>query len=110
MGEHAKKEPSYHDIRESAGECGRLHREIRERYGEEEVEIIQIEPKDYIYVVPRLIKDILKRRGPFISSLRTLLLWCPVPAVIVNGKIVGKGTVPSREELYEELDKNTGPG
>lgn len=110
MGEHAKKEPSYHDIRESAGECGRLHREIRERYGEEEVEIIQIEPKDYIYVVPRLIKDILKRRGPFISSLRTLLLWYPVPAVIVNGKIVGKGTVPSREELYEELDKNTGPG
>jgi len=110
MGEHAKKEPSYHDIRESAGECGRLHREIRERYGEEEVEIIQIEPKDYIYVVPRLIKDMLKHRGPFISSLRTLLLWYPVPAVIVNGKIVGKGKVPGREELYEELDKNTGPG
>lgn len=110
MGEHAKKEPSYHDIRESAGECGRLHREIRERYGEEEVEIIQIEPKDYIYVVPRVIKDILKRRRPFISSLRTLLLWYPVPAVIVNGKIVGKGKVPGADELYEELEKSTGPG
>lgn len=104
MGEHAKKEPSYHDIRESAGECGRLHREIRERYGEDEVEIIQIEPKDYIYVVPGLIKDILKRRGPFISSLRTLLLWHPVPAVIVNGKMVGSGSVPPANDIFKEIE------
>ena len=104
MGEHAKKEPSYHEIRESAGECGRLHREIRERYGEDEVEIIQIEPKDYIYVVPRLIKDILKRRGPFISSLRTLLLWYPVPAVIVNGKMVGSGSVPRANDIFKEIE------
>ncbi len=110
MGEHAKKEPSYSGIRASAGECGRLHREIRERYGEEEVEIIQIEPKDYIYVVPRLIKDLLKRRGPFLSSLRTILLWYPVPAVIVNGKVVGKGKVPGAEVLYEELEKTIRPG
>ena len=105
MGEHAKKEPSYREIRESAGECGRLHREIRERYGEEEVEIIQIEPKDYLYVMPRVFKDILKRREPLISSIRTLLLWYPVPAVIVNGKILGKGKVPAAKELYEELEK-----
>jgi hypothetical protein len=106
MGEHAKKEPSYHEIRESAGECGRLHREIRERYGEEEVEIIQIEPKDYIYVMPRVIKDIIKRRVPLIHSIRTLFLWYPVPAVIVNGKVVGKGKVPAARELFDELEKD----
>lgn len=110
MGDHAKKEPSYHEIRASAVECGKLHRKIRERFGEEEVEIIQIEPKDYIYVVPRLIKDLLKYRGPFLSSLRTLLLWYPVPAVIVNGKVVGKGKVPGAEVLYEELEKTIRPG
>lgn len=108
MGEHAEKEPSYGEIRKAAGECGRLHREIRERYGEEEVEIIQVEPKDYIYVLPRVIRDILKRREPLISSIRTLLLWCPVPAVIVNGKVVGKGKVPGAEELYKELEKGIG--
>jgi len=104
MGEHAKKEPSYHEIRESAGECGRLHREIRERYGEEEVEIIQIEPKDYIYVVPRVIRDILKCRVPLVSSIRTLLLWYPVPAVIVNGKMVGSGTVPRANDIFKEIE------
>lgn len=109
MGEHAKKEPSYRGIRESAGECGRLHREIRERYREEEVEIIQIEPKDYIYVVPRVIRDILRRRVPLASSIRTILLWHPVPAVIVNGRIVGKGKVPDARELFEELEKSTCP-
>jgi hypothetical protein len=108
MGEHAKKEPSYREIRESAGECGRLHREIRERYGENEVEIIQIEPKDYVYVLPRVIKDILKRREPIISSIRTLFLWYPVPAVIVNGKVVGKGIVPAAREIYEELENSIG--
>jgi hypothetical protein len=108
MGEYAKKELSYEEIRESACECGRLHREIRERYGENEVEIIQIEPKDYIYVLPRVIKDIIKGREPFISSIRTLLLWYPVPAVIVNGRVVAKGKVPEARELYNELDKNSG--
>lgn len=108
MGEHAKKEPSYRVIRESAGECGRLHRELRERYGEEEVEIIQIEPKDYIYVLPRVIKDIIKRREPLIPSIRTLLLWHPVPAVIVNGRVVGgNGKVPEAQEIYKELDKSS---
>jgi len=104
MGEHAKKEPSYHEIRESAGECGRLHREIRERYSEDEVEIIQIEPKDYIYVIPGVIKDILRRRGPLISSIRTLLLWYPVPAVIVNGKTVSSGAVPSTSDIFKEIE------
>jgi hypothetical protein len=104
MGEHAKKEPSYHVIRESAGECGRLHRELREKYGEEEVEIIQIEPKDYIYVLPRVLRDIIKRREPLVSSLRTLLLWHPVPTVIVNGKTVSSGAVPSASALFKEID------
>ena len=108
MGEHAKKEPSYGEIRETACECGRLHMELRERYGEEEVEIIQIEPKDYIYVLPRIIKDIIKRREPVISCIRTLLLWHPVPAVIVNGRVVGNGKVPEARELYNELDRNSG--
>ncbi len=110
MGEHAKREPSYGEIREAAGECGRLYREIRERYGEDQVEIIQIEPKDYIYVVPRVIKDILKSRGPFVTSLKTLLLWHPVPAVIVNGKLVGNGKLPRADELYGEIEKNIRPG
>jgi hypothetical protein len=109
MGEHAKKEPSYRGIREAAGECGRLHRELRERYGEEEVEIIQIEPKDYIYVLPRVMRDIIKRRESLISGLKTLLLWHPVPAVIVNGKVVGgNGKVPEARELYNELDSRSG--
>ena len=104
MGEHAKKEPSYNEIRESAGECGRLHREIRERYGEEEVEIIQIEPKDYIYVMPRVLREILKHGQPFVPSLSTLFLWHPVPAVIVNGKTVSSGSVPSADEIQRELE------
>lgn len=104
MGEHAKKEPSYREIRESAGECGRLHREIRARFGEDEVEIIQIEPKDYLYVMPRVLREILKRGQPFMPSTRTLFLWHPVPAVIVNGKTVSSGGVPSVDDILKELE------
>jgi hypothetical protein len=104
MGEHAKHEPSYHEIRESAVECGRLHREIRERYGEDEVEIIQIEPKDYIYVIPRVLREIFKHGQPFVPALRTLFLWYPVPAVIVNGKTVSPGKVPSVEDIFKEIE------
>lgn len=106
MGGYAKKEPSYREIRESAGECGRLHRELRDRYGEDVVEIIQIEPKDYVYVIPRVFKDVIKRRDSLISSIRTLMLWHPVPVVIVNGRVMGNGNFPEAREIYNELDKS----
>ncbi len=106
MGEHAKKDPSYGHIRTLAEECGRLHREIRERYAEEEVEIIQIEPKDYLYVMPRVLKEVFTHGRPIIPSIKTLLLWEPVPAVIVNGKTVSAGRVPAVEEVVKELGRD----
>jgi len=106
MGEHAKKDPSYGHIRTLAEECGRLHREIRERYGEEEVEIIQIEPKDYLYVMPRVLKEIFAHGRPLLSSIKTLLLWESIPAVIVNGKTVSAGRVPAVEEVVKELGRD----
>lgn len=108
MGEYGKKDPSYKHIRGYAEQCGKLHRDIRERFGEDEVEIIQIEPKDYIYVVPKVLREILAHRQPVIPSIKTLLLWEPVPAVIVNGKTVSSGSVPPIEDVVKELGR-TGP-
>ncbi len=107
LGEHAKKDPSYGHIRTSAEECGRLHREIRERFGEDEVEIIQIEPKDYIYVMPKVLKEIFTRGRPIVPSIKTLMLWESIPAVIVNGRTVSSGRVPAIEEVEEELGRNS---
>lgn len=106
MGEHGKKDPSYGHIRTLAEECGRLHREIRERFGEDEVEIIQIEPKDYIYVMPKVLKEIFTHGRPLIPSIKTLLLWESIPAVIVNGKTVSSGRVPAIEEVVKELGRD----
>lgn len=103
MGGFAKKEHSYDGIRKVAEECERLHREIRERFGDDGVDIIQIEPRAYLYLIPKVLKDILKFNPSIPSVIRTIFLWYPVPVVIVNGKPVGTGRVPTTDEVLREL-------
>ncbi len=103
MGEFAKKDPSYEGIRKIAEECGRLHREITERFDEEEVEIIQVEPRAYFYLMPKLLKDVLRFNPSVTTAVRTMFFWYPVPVVIVDGKPIGLGRVPTIEEVLREL-------
>lgn len=104
MGEFAKKDHSYDGIRKVAEECGKLHREIRERFGDDGVEITQIEPRAYIYLMPKVLKEVLKFNPSIISAIRTIFFWYPVPVVIVNGKPIGTGRVPTIDEVVMELD------
>lgn len=104
MGEFGRKIPSYEGIRKVAEECGRLHREITERFPEDEVELIQIEPRAYFYLMPKVLKEVLKFNPSLVSVLRTIFFWYPVPTVIVNGKPVGTGKVPSIDEVLSELE------
>ncbi|MGE5443850.1 MAG: hypothetical protein ACM3SR_04515 [Ignavibacteriales bacterium] len=104
MGEFAKKDHSYDGIRKVAEECGRLHREIRERFGDDGVEIIQIEPRAYFYLIPKVLKDVLKFNPSIFSAIRTVFFWFPVPVVIVNGKLIGTGRVPTIDEVLMELE------
>jgi hypothetical protein len=90
-------------VRKIAEECGRLHRGITEKFGEDEVEIIQIEPRAYFYLMPKVLKDVLKFKPSVISAIRTMFLWYPVPTVIVNGKPVGLGRVPTIDEVEREI-------
>ena len=106
MSAFGAKDRSYESIRKTAEECGRLHREIRERYGEDEVEIIQIEPKAYFFLMPRVLADVLRYNPSFSPAIRTILFLYAVPLVIANGKPVGVGRVPSIEEISNELGRH----
>ncbi|GIW47504.1 MAG: hypothetical protein KatS3mg078_1381 [Deltaproteobacteria bacterium] len=103
MGEFSRKDPSYDSIRKVAEECGKLHRNIREVFGEDRVEIIQIEPRAYMYLMPKILKEVLRFKPSLSLVIRTLFFLYPVPTVIVNGKPIGMGRVPSIEEVVEEL-------
>ncbi len=104
MGEFAKKVHSYEGIRKTAEECGRLHRDITERFGDDGVEIIQIEPRAYFYLIPKVLKDVLKFNSSILSAIRTIFFWYPVPVVIVNGKPISTGRVPTIDEVLRELE------
>ena len=104
MGEFAKKDHSYGKIRKIAEECGRLHREITKIFGDDGVEIIQIEPRAYFYLMPKVLKDVLKFRPSILSTIRTIFFWYPVPVVIVNGKPIATGRVPTIDEVLKEIE------
>lgn len=106
MGEFAKKDHSYDGIRKVAKECGTLHKEILERFGEDGVEITQIEPRAYFYLMPKVLKEVLKFNPSITSAIRTIFFWYQVPVVIVNGKPIGTGRVPTIDEVVKELGQS----
>ena len=71
---------------------GRLHRTIRHLFADElaagRIEITTVDPRNQLYLVGRLIKDVYRYRPGWRAGLRTLLQLFPIPAVIVNGRVV----------------------
>ena len=84
---------------------GRLSQALRSRYGET-VEIQVLDPRN-VALVFILIRDFWTFRVGLAQALRTLALM-PVQAVIVNGRLVGRGAWTDPSELEAIIDDELG--
>ncbi|MGQ0792703.1 MAG: hypothetical protein ACT4NX_01275 [Deltaproteobacteria bacterium] len=102
MGEFGKNESSYAQVRDIAERCAAIHRAITERFGDA-VEIIQIEPRAYLYILPKVLFEILRFNRSLSAVVKAAFLWYPIPIVIVNGRLVGAGRLPTADDVIREL-------
>jgi hypothetical protein len=96
---------------------GILHRAVREFYpaesGRERVAVVTVDPRNQLYLVPKLWSDVLFYRPGWRNGLKTMLQWFSTPAVIVNGRVVsGRNQIPDPDALchriHELLAERTG--
>ena len=75
-------------------QLGVLHRAVREFFLSKEhgerISIMTIDPRNQLYLVPKLWRDVWCYRPGFWAGLRTILQFFSMPAVIVNGRVISR--------------------
>lgn len=100
----SRQVPDYAPIRGLASRVGELYLALRREFGDR-VRIEIVDPRNEVYLIPALIRDYCRYRPPFGTFLRTLFLGISPLSVIVNGRALHIGEMPSPEVLVEEVGR-----
>jgi hypothetical protein len=76
------------DARRGQREWGVLYRTLREFFPPDRVSVVTVDPRNQLFLLPKLWHDVCYYRPGWRAGLRTLLQWFSLPAVVVNGRIL----------------------
>jgi len=89
---------AFAEVRRQQEAFGILHRAVIEFFGEQqqrgELSIVTIDPRNQLYLIPKLFQDVWRYRPGWRSGLCALCQWFSLPAVIVNGRVLSARGVP----------------
>ncbi len=73
---------------------GILHRAVVEFFADEqrrsELTIVTVDPRNQVYLFPKLVKDVWRYRPGWWCGLCTALQFFSLPAVIINGRVLSR--------------------
>lgn len=88
----------FRHARKQQEELGLLHRAIRKFFpteGEEaQVAVVTVDPRNQLYLMAKLIGDVLRYRPGLLAGLRTSLQMFSLPAVVLNGRVISRRGQP----------------
>jgi len=82
---------------------GALYRAVRESFPAEQVEVVQVDPRNQFYFVAKLLRDVIRYRPGATDTLRTTFQAFALPAVILNGRVLSRRGVPPPPERLLDL-------
>jgi hypothetical protein len=89
--------------REIMERMGPVYRAVRTRFGDA-VELLVVDPRNQIVLVPRLVRDAIRYRVGWRQVLGTLRGLSTV-TVIVNGRLFARGAWPEPRFLVTHLER-----
>jgi hypothetical protein len=94
-GDNARLAPGlFEHVRLQQQNVGLLHRAVRQLFSKEVddglVAIVSIDPRNQLYLSAKLWRDVLRYRPGWREGLRTALQCFSLPAVVVNGRVLGR--------------------
>lgn len=66
-------------------------------------EIKYIDPRNQMYLIPKLIKDVFIYKPSFKDSLKTIFQFFNCPAIIVNGCVINYKSFSSNSEIEKYI-------
>lgn len=92
------------EARRELAALGHSVEEVRQALTDDRVEVTLVDARNYLYLWPRLIREAFRFRLPLLQALRTVFLIFPLPAVIVNGRVIFSREVPSPDQLLRQVE------
>ena len=84
---------------------GAVYRALRAELFDEDAEITVVDPRNMVWLVPTILKD-ARRRGLGPKEVWTQLRrGVSYNAIIVDGRVLFSGTIPSREDAVTAVKK-----
>ena len=100
-----KGRPVFVQQREILQTIGPLAEAARRRFGSH-LEILHVDPRNQLFLLPRLLAEAVHRRCFSFRFLRALLMLYRLPAAILNGELLFSGRMPGQEEFLAILQSH----
>lgn len=85
---------------------GVLYRAVRESFSADQVELVQVDPRNQLYLAMKLLRDVWRYRPGLRASFNSVFQVFALPAVIVNGHVLSRrGQTPSADELLDHIHR-----
>ncbi len=91
--------PIFEQQRDIISDIAPLFLSVKQRYPDK-FDIQQVDPRNQLFLIPKLVADIWRSRRFSLASLRSLLMLYRLPAIILDGELLFSGRVPSESEFF----------
>lgn len=68
------------------------------------VEIAIVDPRNFLYLYPKILKDVLVFRPSLKSTLKAIFMMIAVPSIIINGEIFRTNEFSNNEEVAQRIE------
>ncbi|MDI6879058.1 MAG: hypothetical protein QMC95_04535 [Desulfitobacteriaceae bacterium] len=83
--------------------AGDLYRKLIEEFPDQ-VEVIMVDPRNPLYLIPKLTKETFNNKISFFQALKTIFLY-RTPAVIYDGELLSSGQKEFDQSLLDTIRK-----
>ncbi len=94
----------FEHVKQQQHDLGVLHRTARQFFptchGREQVALVTVDPRNQLYLAPKLAWDVLRYRPGWRAGLKTALQLFSLPAVVVNGRIISRRNEPLDPDTF----------
>lgn len=104
-GDNAKFNDSFvfAETRKIKETMGDVFQTLTRKYSDS-VEIAVVDPRNFLYLYPKILKDVLVFRPSLRSTLKAIFMMITVPSIVINGEIFRTNDFSNNEEVAQRIE------
>ena len=104
-GDNAKFNDSFvfAETRKIKETMGDVFQTLTKRFSDS-IEISVVDPRNFLYLYPKILKDVVVFRPSLKSTLKALFMMIAVPSIIINGEIFRTSDFSNNEEVAQRIE------